>query len=229
MSECPVCKQECTADRDARVANARTGCNHSHCRHCGQVIGPVLERGHLSPAYHCAEHGIRPSRCDCPADAKREGSGALKVHEYLVTCANTWYHAGTDPKVIEELGRAHNSRVRIWLGDKETGKDWLEENDVTGTIGRSMGPIRIPLLIANSRSLGGGGILTDCIVRLAVDGREVYRHPKYVEPKFEITPSDMQPEYEVNVDVDGQTHARFRTRAKAERWVAFMTGKRMAK
>lgn len=185
----------------------------------------------LIPKYQCQEHGRTETRCGCPADAKREGSGELKVHEYLVMAStDTWYHGGTSPAVIEELEKARifHKRVRLWLGDPETGKNWHEENDVIGSIGRSMGPIRIPLLIATSRSMGGGGISTDCIMRLMVNGREVYRHPKYVEAVYTMEDSDL-PEYATNVKIDGELHARFKTREKAERWVAFMKGERMGK
>src|SRR5580704_12602052 len=52
-----------------------------------------------------------------------------------------------------------NKRVRIYLGDPETGRDWGEENDVTGFIGRSTGREPVLLLLPGNRSHGGGDIL----------------------------------------------------------------------
>jgi hypothetical protein len=142
----------------------------------------------------------------------------------------TCYHASTPIPVRFALESARNnkSRVRVFYGDKISGKDWLEENDVTGYIGRSTGTIKIPLLIHNSRSLGGPALLDDCIVRLLVGKREVYRHANYNTPAFEITDSDL-PDYAVNVLVDTVTTARFKTKNQAERWIAFMKGERLNK
>jgi hypothetical protein len=161
--------------------------------------------------------------------------------------SGTYYHDTTPRLVIDALehARENGHRVRLFTGDTNTGKQWFDEYDVCGTVGRSMGPIKTPLLIANSRSTGGGAILTDCIVRLLVNGREVYRHPKYKTPVFsirEIGPDEMPPTdrcypkhslrsmgYTHAADIDGKNHANFKSLAKAQRWVEFMQGKRMCK
>ena len=65
-------------------------------------------------------------------------------------------HEQNAPGVVKDSG------VRISLGetaDPNIGFDWLEEFESYGYIGRSMGPIKVPLLVANTRSLGGGSIL----------------------------------------------------------------------
>ena len=180
--------------------------------------------------FYCREHGYSDNRCGCPEF--EEGNPARKVTEYLVTTKGTWFTAKTDTMVIYIIDMNLNhaeTRLRLFLGDTDTGKPWNEENDVVGYVGRSTGTTKIPLLIANRRSMGGGGILTDCIVRLLVDGVEFYRHPKYTESVFTVEDSDMQPEYSTNVKIDGELHARFRTPEKAARWIAFMKGERMGK
>lgn len=95
----------------------------------------------------------------------------------------TSYHVQTPAAVIEVLERARQNRTRIHVsfGDAATGLDWLEEWDITGYVGRSMGPVKVPLLIANRRSLGGGAILDHCIVRIreSAGGRILYQHPAY--------------------------------------------------
>jgi hypothetical protein len=144
----------------------------------------------------------------------------------------TTYKDDTPQEVVEALERARNTgkRIRLFYGDSETGRDWQEEWSVTGTVGRSTGRLKIPLIIANRRSMGGPGILDDCIVRLYVDGREVYRHFKYNQPEYEILPySRRHMPAPFRVLADGKLHARFKSRLAAERWVSFMRGERMGK
>lgn len=174
-----------------------------------------------------------------------------KIHEWtgptgvkfrdIAEPSGTYYRDTTPRPVIDALERArqNGARVRLFLGDSKTGKCWHEENDVCGTIGRSMGPIKVPLLIANSRSTGGGAILCDCIVRLLVNGQEAYRHPKFDNGVFtirEISPTDAcgnltlrSKGYTHAVEINGETHANFKSLAKAQRWVEFMEGRRLSK
>ena len=78
----------------------------------------------------------------------------------------TYYKKGTHKDVIDILEdcRATNTRIVLDYGDTETGRSWGEVYGITGTVGRSTGTIKIPLLIHNVRSSGGGAILTDCII-----------------------------------------------------------------
>lgn len=144
----------------------------------------------------------------------------------------TSYHKDTPKAVVNALERARSSgaHVRIYLGNQETGKSWHEESDVTGTLGRSTGPIKVPILLRTGRSSAGSALLDDSIVRLLVDGKEVYRHPKYKESEYKIEPvGDKHPDYPFSVTIDGEEHARFKTKDKAQRWVDFMSGKRKGK
>ena len=156
------------------------------------------------------------------------------------------YSPDTSQNVIAHLERAakYGYRVRVFYGDTDRpdfervhgrlpdpGKDWNEENDVTGTIGVSGGIKPIPLLIHNRNSHGGGGILTNCIVRMFVNGHEVYRHPNYHNDmdRALVVPSDI-PDYAWAVAIDGtDIHARFKSHTSATRYLAFMQGKRMTK
>ena len=78
----------------------------------------------------------------------------------------TSYDDRTPDEVIKILEKSRLDKIRIVLdyGDTKTGKSWNEQFDVTGTIGRSTGNIKIPILIHNSRSIGGGAILDHCII-----------------------------------------------------------------
>ena len=90
-----------------------------------------------------------------------------------------------------------------------------------------MGPVKVPLLIANRRSLGGGAILDHCIVRIrtSAGGRILYRHPQYHHGKIEIRlkaePVTIPDSRVLTVDVlrDGELHAAFESMIQARRWV----------
>ena len=148
--------------------------------------------------------------------------------EYQVV-NGTSYHAETPAAVIEVLERARLNRTRIHVsyGDRTSGLDWLEEFDAHGYAARSIGPIKVPLLIANRRSTGGGAMLDHCIVRIrsSVGGRVLYQHPAYhfgalfIRPKTE--PVTLPDGRTLKIDVlrDGQLHAAFESVEKARRWV----------
>lgn len=101
----------------------------------------------------------------------------------------TFYREGTPAEVIEILESYRHSwrgayaRLELDYGDTATGQSWGEVYDTTGYIGRTMGPIKSPILLPNSRSHGGGIISTDCIVRIRLSRgkRALYQHPTYKE------------------------------------------------
>lgn len=108
--------------------------------------------------------------------------------EYKQYEGGTCYHPETPERVVFLLennriqGRAR--RLRLVYGDTKTGKSWEEQFDVAGYVGRSTGPRPIPILVNNSRSMGGGGILDHCIIGIRYanrkDGGWLYRHPLYM-------------------------------------------------
>ena len=102
------------------------------------------------------------------------------AHKYRVV-NGTSYDANTSPIVINALehARTNNIRVIIDYGDIKTGKSWNEIHDISGYVGRSSGQNKIPLLIYNKRSFGGGSILTNCILSIKYankkDGEYIYK------------------------------------------------------
>ena len=117
--------------------------------------------------------------------------------------------------------------VRIFQGDTLTGRDWCEENDVVGRIGRSTGSRKIPLLIACGEH-GGPGLLDACIVRMmdVQANTDIYRHPLYLTPDISIKLEEKpeHPQRPWSAKRDGETVARFSTVHEASEYLQFMTG-----
>jgi hypothetical protein len=94
----------------------------------------------------------------------------------------TTYTDETPQAVVDILERYRGSRtarLAIEYGDRETGQWWSGVE--TGYVSRSTGSVKIPILVHNSRSMGGPGILDSCIVRIYLArGRQVlWEHPNY--------------------------------------------------
>ena len=122
-------------------------------------------------------------------------------------------------------------RIRIWYGDTDTGVSWMDEYDVVGTVGRSSGQAKIPLLIKNSRSSGGGGILCHCIIRIDVisSRRTIYKHPLFNVPLLTVAANndnDTENKYPFIVSKNNELQARFKNKKAAYNYVYFMTGER---
>ncbi|WP_045364416.1 hypothetical protein [Methyloceanibacter caenitepidi] len=150
-----------------------------------------------------------------------QGSATFRRHE-----GGTYFNEKTpdDVKRALERARVNGERVRLFYGDTETGKAWLEEYGVAGTINRSTGPCKIPLIIASSRSHGGPAILDSCIV--AIRGRHgwLYRHPQFDRGAFTMHYGETP----IRVSHNGETWATFKTPKQALRRIAFMRGERLA-
>lgn len=133
-----------------------------------------------------------------------------------------YFSEGTPEKVMQICSNANRkSRLRFWYGDNKTGKSWNEENYICGYIGRSTGSKKIPLLISKINSYGGGGLLTDCIVKI-VDIRTkkvLYQHENFNQSVFVAEG--------LTVTRDGQIFApNCKNENSAIRLADFMNGKR---
>lgn len=148
----------------------------------------------------------------------------------------TYYHYETNEKVINalEYARKNNRRIRIYFGDTESGQSWYEEHDVMGYVKRSLGKIKIPLLIPRKDSHGGIAILDNCIVKI-VDTRSkttLYEHESFRVGEFELYENNNELKekgYLYGVKIDGKNYANFKTKEQAKRWIAFMKGERNSK
>jgi hypothetical protein len=72
----------------------------------------------------------------------------------------TFYDLETPDEVCQVLERAREQRRRLAIAYK------AESQPEYGRVGRSMGPVKAPLLIHNTRSFGGGVISTKLIVEI---------------------------------------------------------------
>lgn len=134
----------------------------------------------------------------------------------------------TKEEVKRILENAYTLKQRIRLFYGTVDKYWLEEYDTMGTVSRSMGEKKIPLLINNVRSFGGRPIMTDRIVMITIDKKIVYKNPDFNIGTFEITDSKMEGCVS-DVQYNGENVARFKTLKQAEKWVKFMKGESNAK
>lgn len=94
----------------------------------------------------------------------------------------TTYHQDTPDDLIEVLERVRSSGMRcaFHYGDVETGRPWGDA--AVGRLGRSQGrPVglsrKIPIVLYNSRSICGEGLLDHCIIKITKTrgGAQVYR------------------------------------------------------
>lgn len=142
-----------------------------------------------------------------------------------------YFDSRTNDAIKSAIVNAHamGTRVRVFYGD-DNGASWHEENDVIGTIGRSSGKCKIPLLIANSRSSGGGSLLDHCIVAMidTKTGRMLYKHPSFSTGTWSIAPAISEGYLEAAM-VDGKLNAQFKKPGQAARYIGFMRGERFSK
>ena len=119
------------------------------------MLALMREHGEVrKPAIDIPPLGDRLQVADVELGSMAAYEKYLQVHELWRSsraCERTYFSPGTAPEVIKLLERYRKDgerQLRLWLGDPSTGRDWCDEYDVVGRIGRSMGPVRVPLLIA---------------------------------------------------------------------------------
>lgn len=159
-------------------------------------------------------------------DGYRKHEQAVQAWARSDLSRRTYFDPGTSPELagVLEGCRKSNRKVRLVLGDANTGEAWLDEYDVVGTIGRSVGSLKVPLLVEAGES-GGGAILTACVLAVIEwdSGRWLFRHAAYKHPDLDIraTADAARPWV---VSRSQQAVARFQDIGKAGAYVAFMRG-----
>jgi hypothetical protein len=140
--------------------------------------------------------------------------------------SGTCYHADTPETVIAVLEnhRRNQRKIRLFYGNSQTGQCWLDEYDVVGCIGRSTGPIKVPLLIPPG-DIGGPALLDHCLIRIDSPRKVLYQHDRFhvgevtlVQGRFKRLPWE--------VFVDQALQACFQAKRAAEHYIDFLQGKR---
>jgi hypothetical protein len=157
---------------------------------------------------------------------------------YWRSGTGTYYHAETpqalanllDTLIAEAIaeGKAgrrplSTSTLRLFLGDRETGRDWLEEERVRGYLAQMDSTLALPLLIASRLPPTGDAFLDHCIVRLQINDVDVWRHPNYHLPELTVGQSPFAT-VPFGVFADGKNVANFYTAAERKHWLAFVRG-----
>ena len=153
-----------------------------------------------------------------------------------------YYANGTSDDVIYAIQRAReeHTRIRIWLGDTETGLAWNEETDVLGYVGTTTGNIKSSILVFKQTSYGGSLISTNKVLRIdnTFYKTTLYQDKNFHTTKFYVreTPKDdsMYNEdyaFQLYELIDGKVavHAQGKTQEKMEKLRDFLTGKRYSK
>ena len=142
---------------------------------------------------------------------------ATPVFEGYQEINGTYYRLGFPAPVVKilERARANGRQVRIYYGDSLTGKDWNETYDIKGTVGRSTGPCKVPLLIKAGKS--GGGEISDSIVRIryADSEQNLWIHPSYNCGKIEVQECNDIKGYTHSVTIGGELFSRHKTQRSA--------------
>lgn len=136
-------------------------------------------------------------------------------------------------------------RVRIWYGFTEShlvtgverhsvGLSWGDVYAATGRISRSTGQIKFPLLVNNKRSLGGGAIIVNSIIRIddIASRTHLFKHPKFHSGFENSEPIRIYGEIDFSYavfDVRAVLIARFKDLTSAQRFIDFQNGERYSK
>jgi hypothetical protein len=142
--------------------------------------------------------------------------------------SGTCYHADTPDTVVGilETLRQTGRKVRLFYGDVQTGQSWFEEYDVIGFIGRSLGPIKVPLLVPMG-DCGGPALLDHCIIRIDTPRKVLYQHETFRVGDVTLLNGACQA-LPWEVCIDQRVQARFQAKQLAQQYSDFIQGKRFA-
>lgn len=126
---------------------------------------------------------------------------------------NTVYKEVIPTKLKNVIENCINNRIRIKvnLGDTETGKSWNEEHDTTGYIGRTTKGY--PILIYNSRSHGGSLLMCENILKIQTTngGQILYKVENFKPSVFEIRENNKLKGYSHSLFIDGIIYSNHKT------------------
>jgi len=134
---------------------------------------------------------------------------------------NTYFHLDTPDNLCALICEliSKEIKIKVFLGDPKTGENWNEEHDTIGTIGKSTGTIKRPLLVP-IRAYGGSALMTDRVVAIyTLKDRHNTRKCLYKCDKFKFSNIVIQegnlPEYPYSVYIDGELYSNHKTERSA--------------
>lgn len=132
--------------------------------------------------------------------------------------------------------RGSKERLRLFYGDIHAGRSWNEEYNVMGSIGRTCGNFKVPVLLNNSRSYSGEAISIGSLIRIdeISSHRTLWQVPGFHVEKLYVQhiPVNKDYPYAVMQLHDNETVSKaadFKTEVQAKHWIDFMYGKRYCK
>lgn len=173
----------------------------------------------------------RPDLAFGPSDfASLEGykkyEAAVAAWSQSPLSAQMYFEPGTSEDAARALDESYRAKrkVRLVMGDTATGEPWLDEYDAVGTIRRSTGTLKVPLLIEEGES-GGSAILTANLLHIIEwkTGKTLFRHAAYREPVLSLQKLKLS-QYPWTVQYKGSLLAQFKDMGKACAYIAFMHG-----
>lgn len=127
-------------------------------------------------------------------------------------------------KVLRKLVKT-TELVRIMLGDPATGTVWMEEHDVVGRIGLSMGPMRVPLLVPEGERYGAPLLCDNVLMIKDWETSEVLFVRPFNAPALRVIAEDTADGARFDViDDEDRIQARFETATQAYAYMAFVAG-----
>jgi len=169
--------------------------------------------------------------------------------EYLVF-GDTWFDKDTDLAIatILDYYMHKDVRLRFWYGYTTAehrqymienypgdhtfpavGMAWDEDWQVSGTVGRTAGPVKSPILLAGPNSHCGGLISTDSIVKIVRRRtgkiQTLYQHPQFSCSVF--IPGNWDGKYAAFKQGERDMFASFGSIRARNQWVDFMNGERL--
>lgn len=126
-------------------------------------------------------------------------------------------------KVLRKLVKT-TELVRIMLGDPATGTVWMEEHDVVGSIGLSMGPMRVPLLVPEGERYGMTLLCDNVLMVKNWETSEVLFSRPFTLPSLRVIAAHTADGARFDVIDDKGTLAGFDAACKAYAYMAFMAG-----
>ncbi len=196
------------------------GCTTMGFENVFKILKRIVQQLGLSLLVHEDEKGSLSQYSQYQAAVKAYADARLN---------ETWHDPDASPEVCKVIDRCikNSTYVRLFYGDTESGRDWGEENNVIGTVSRTTGPLKTPILMPKGENFGDI-IPEQCIVKIvdADTRRTLWAHERYKAPVFSIR-EDGTPKFPFAVTMNGEAAANFTSFAKAAAWVAFMAGECM--